>query len=63
LNIRFSVNTGLRISDTPNIKHKDLADEKIIIIEKKAQKQRIIALNDLVKKSYNKLLAMLNEAN
>jgi site-specific recombinase XerD len=53
----------LRISDTPNIKHKDLADEKIIIIEKKAQKQRIIALNDLVKKSYNKLLAMLNEAN
>jgi integrase len=61
--IIFSVNTGLRISDILNIKHKDLADEKIIIIEKKTQKQRVITLNDVVKKSYIKLLAMLNDAN
>ena len=49
--IIFSINTGLRISDIMSITHKDLADEKIIIIEKKTQKQRVITLNDVDRKS------------
>jgi len=61
--IIFSINTGLRISDVLNIKHKDLVDERIIIIEKKTKKQRVITLNDVVKKSYKKLVSMLEEAN
>lgn len=60
--IIFSINSGLRISDILNIKHKDLADEKIVIIEKKTQKQRIITLNDVVKKAYVKFVSMLDEA-
>lgn len=61
--IIFSINTGLRISDIMNIKHKDLAEDKITIIEKKTKKQRIITLNDVVKKAYVKVVSMLNETN
>ena len=61
--IIFSINTGLRISDIMNIKHKYLAEDKITIIEKKTKKQRIITLNDVVKKAYVKLVSMLNETN
>lgn len=60
--IIFSINTGLRISDILTIRHKDLADEKIVIIEKKTQKRRIITLNDAVKKAYKKLVSILVEA-
>lgn len=59
----FSINTGLRISDTLKIKHSSMADDKMIIIEKKTKKQREITLNDVVKKSYTKLISMLDEAN
>lgn len=60
--IIFSINTGLRISDILNIKHKDLAEEKLVVVEKKTQKQRVITLNDVVKKAYTKLVSLLVEA-
>jgi len=59
----FSINSGLRISDVLSIKHKDLAGDKISIIEKKTKKQREITLNDTVKKAYSKLVLMLSELN
>lgn len=60
--IIFSINTGLRISDILNIRHKDLtSDDKLLIIEKKTQKQRIITLNDVVKKAYNKLVSQIGD--
>ena len=58
----FSINSGLRISDVLNIKHSDLASDKIFIVEKKTKKPREITLNDVVKKAYVKLVAMLNES-
>jgi integrase len=58
--IIFSINTGLRISDTLSIRHNSLADDKLTITEKKTKKQRIITLNDIVKKSYRKLVTMLD---
>jgi integrase len=61
--IIFSINTGLRISDILNIKHKDLAEDKICISEKKTKKQREITLNAVVKRAYEKLISVLNEAN
>lgn len=61
--IIFSINTGLRISDTLKLTHKMMSDEgKINIIEKKTKKQREITLNDTTKKAYEKLVSMLNEA-
>lgn len=59
--IIFSINTGLRISDVLKLKHKDMADDKLIIIEKKTKKQRIITLNDVVKKAYQKHISVLAE--
>jgi len=62
--IVFSINSGLRISDTLTLTHKMMSDEdRIIIIEKKTKKQREITLNDTTKKAYKKLVSMLNEAN
>ena len=34
----FSINSGLRISDVLNVKHRDLEGDKIFIIEKKTKK-------------------------
>ena len=59
--IIFSVNTGLRISDVLNIKHKDLQDDVLIIREMKTQKQREISLNQVVQDSYAKLITKFNE--
>jgi len=59
----FSINSGLRISDVLNVKHSDLAGDKISIIEKKTKKQREITLNDAVKKAYIKLISMLKDSN
>jgi len=59
----FSINTGLRISDVLSIKHKDLADDRISIIEKKTKKPREITINDAVKRAYVKLVSMLVETN
>ncbi len=61
--IIFSINTGLRISDVLNIRHKDLAEDKIVLVEKKTKKLREITLNAVVKKSYTKLVSMLNDSN
>ena len=61
--IIFSINTGLRISDILKIRHQDLAENKICLIEKKTKKQRVITLNDVVKRSYIKLASVLNETN
>lgn len=59
--IIFSINTGLRISDILNIKHKDLSEDKIVLCEKKTMKKREITLNDTIKKAYSKLVSILNE--
>ncbi|HKM92625.1 MAG TPA: tyrosine-type recombinase/integrase [Prolixibacteraceae bacterium] len=59
--IVFSINSGLRISDVLNITHSQLSDDKIIIIEKKTKKQRVITVNEIVKKAYGKLVSKLNE--
>ena len=61
--IILSVNTGLRISDILQIKHKDLAGDKLNITEKKTKKPREITLNDVVKKAYLKLVSKLDEQN
>jgi site-specific recombinase XerD len=61
--IVFSINTGLRVSDTLQIKHKHLAeDDKIIFTEKKTNKQRELTLNNIVKKSYEMLCLSLEKA-
>jgi len=57
----FSINTGLRISDVLQIKHKDLKSDKLILNEKKTKKERIITINNVVKKSYSKLVKQLND--
>lgn len=61
--IIFSINSGLRISDTLQIRHIDLQDEKLIIKEKKTKKRREITINEVVKKSYLKLVSKLDELN
>jgi site-specific recombinase XerD len=61
--IILSVNCGLRISDILQIRHKDLASDKLIIAEKKTKKQREITLNEAVKRAYSKLTSMLEEQN
>ena len=61
--IIFSINTGLRISDVLQIRHIDLADDQLVINEKKTKKRREITLNDVVKKAYSKLVSKLDELN
>jgi site-specific recombinase XerD len=61
--IIFSINSGLRISDILNIKHKDLAEDKITLFEKKTQKKREITFNETIKNAYIKLVSVLNETN
>ena len=61
--IIFSINTGLRISDVLQIRHVDLADERLVIKEKKTKKQREITINNVVKKAYSKLVSRLDELN
>lgn len=61
--IIFSINTGLRISDTLSIRHIDMADDKLVIKEKKTKKRREITLNEVVKKAYSKLVSKLDELN
>ena len=61
--IIFSINTGLRISDTLSIRHIDMVDDKLVIKEKKTKKRREITLNDVVKKAYSKLVSKLDELN
>ena len=61
--IVFSINTGLRVSDVLNIKHSDFSGDKLSLKEKKTGKNRVISLNDEVKKSYAKLLSRLEEEN
>lgn len=61
--IIFSINTGLRISDVLGTRHRDLVEDKILLIEKKTKKQREITLNAVVKKSYAKLVSILNDSN
>jgi len=61
--IIFSINTGLRISDTLQIRHIDLVDDKLVIKEKKTKKRREITINDVVRKAYSKLISKLDELN
>lgn len=61
--IIFSINTGLRVSDILQVKHKDLNGEKLVITEKKTKKQREVTINDEVKRAYGKLVLILTEQN
>ncbi len=61
--IILAINTGLRISDILELKHIDLNNEKLIIVEKKTKKRREITINNVLKKSYLKLTQKLNERN
>lgn len=53
LYIIVSINTGLRISDVLSLKWKDLAGDKIKIKEKKTKKNRVIQINEHIKKAVN----------
>lgn len=58
----FSINTGLRISDSLKIKHGDIAEDKPLMIEeKKTKKKRLITLNRNVINAYSKLKNILVE--
>lgn len=61
--IIFSINTGLRVSDTLQTKHKSLSGEKLIITEKKTKKERVITINNEIRKAYAKLVLKLAEQN
>lgn len=50
--IVFGINSGLRISDILELKHEDLLNESILLIESKTNKKRAIKLNDNIKKGY-----------
>ncbi len=61
--IIFSVNSGLRVSDILTIKHNDLINDNLLINEMKTKKDRLITLNDNIKKGYKVLLETLKENN
>lgn len=52
----FGINSGLRISDILKLKHEDLENDSISLIESKTNKKRIIKLNENIKKAYGLLL-------
>ena len=58
------INFGLRISDILSLKHKDIKKDSFTLIERKTGKQRIIEVNDNVKKGYDiyrKRLGLIND--
>lgn len=56
----FSINTGLRISDTLRLKHGDLKmGNTLKVEEKKTKKVRSITLNSNVRNAYSKLVEVL----
>ena len=57
--IVFSINTGLRISDILKLKHNDLLNDKLTIVEKKTKKVREIQINQAIRKAYSKLQDIL----
>lgn len=59
--IILSINIGTRISDTLKIRHCDLHGDKIILKETKTKKVREITLNNVVQRSYQKLVKKLEE--
>ncbi|WP_291105211.1 MULTISPECIES: tyrosine-type recombinase/integrase [unclassified Flavobacterium] len=52
----FGINSGLRISDILKLKHEDLKNDSISLMESKTNKKRIIRLNDNIKKAYALLI-------
>jgi integrase len=52
----FGINSGLRISDILKLKHEDLKNDSISLMESKTNKKRIIKLNDNIKKAYGLLM-------
>jgi integrase len=52
----FGINAGLRISDILKLKHDDLKNDSISLMESKTNKKRVIRLNDNIKKAYALLL-------
>jgi integrase len=51
----FGINAGLRISDILKLKHEDLENDSISLVESKTNKKRIIRLNDNIKNAYELL--------
>ena len=57
------IHFGLRISDLLNLKHADLADDTIQLIEQKTGKSRIIKINETVKNAYQIYLERIGKIN
>lgn len=53
--IVFGINAGLRISDILELKHEDLENNSISLVESKTNKKRVIRLNDNIKNAYSLL--------
>lgn len=53
--IVFGINAGLRISDILELKHEDLENDSISLVEAKTNKKRVIRLNDNIKNAYSLL--------
>lgn len=52
----FGINSGLRISEILKLRHEDLKNDSISLMESKTNKKRVIKLNDNIKKAYSLLL-------
>lgn len=61
--ILLGINSGMRIRDLLNVSHKDLQGESFRITESKTQKNRVITINESVKKGYKILLDKLGTSN
>ena len=59
----IGINVGLRISDILNLKHKDMQNDSILLIEQKTGKRREIRINDIIKKSYKVYCNKLGQIN
>lgn len=59
----FGINAGLRISDILKLKHEDLLNDSLSLVESKTNKKRIIRLNDNIKNAYALLKERCSESN
>jgi integrase len=51
----FGINAGLRISDILKLKHEDMVNDSISLVESKTNKKRVIRLNDNIRSAYTLL--------
>lgn len=55
--ILISINIGTRIGDTLTLTYEMMQDDKLILIESKTNKRRVIAINDSIKNAITKYCA------